>query len=775
MIFGLRLNGALITLFLLYGTANALASGDAKTIIANIEQNDKQQVLSGPIDSLFIKRGNAEFHLGPGHLNLFDFGSGRIAAMTFEGDGHFKFYPPDLVEMGQVKKFTGRDTIDEAFSKASFFFTVELDNLPDRSKFIATTIDKNVWEQLKDARDDEFDHLRMNVTNKLLGDLLADGPGTFFNAYLSLSNSKNYIFVEDPFQDDLYTLFDFIKRSGVTSRDIISSYSPEYDLPSQRGVVPIDITHYALDSRIEGSGKMIVKCLINFTPMRWGRQYIYFPWYYKNKVLSVLDSNGDSLLVVRKIDKSNVFTIKVDEPGFGLVLNKPMELGQPDSLEINYECNALENIWGMFYVSASGRENWYPQNAIPDKASFDMTFNCPKDYQVVASGNQVESHLEEDRLVTKWHEAAQICYSSFNIGAFENENFYVEEHLPVQVYLAKNIPHDKIALYLGSQGELSSANMMKHVGADVSNSLAFYTGLFGNCPFDTIKVVEIPESFGLGTAGLVHLWWKTFQKEREGFDPMFRAHEVAHQWWGHVVSSESYRDTWLMEGLAEYCGFWFYQASTHNTKGCREMLDYWRQYISSGTGVNSIGTKAGSIILGGRLSSSKSDDYSAIVYTKGAYIFHMIRYLMHDYKTGSDDAFSAFLKDLATKYKGKTITTQKFQALLEEDIQGDMSWFFKEWVYGTDIPEYNFSYQTKQTADSKYQVACHIRQENVPADFQMVVPLTVFFEDDKYVNLKVLVDQPELDVDLPLLPFKPKKIIFNSYDAVLAKVKYDRD
>jgi hypothetical protein len=773
MVFGLRLKGALIAALLLYGTANAIASGDTKTIIANIEQNDKQQVLSGLIDSLFIKRGNAEFHLGPGNLSLFDFGSGRIAAMTFEGDGHFKFCPPDLVEMGQVKKFTGRDTIDAAFSKASFFFTVELNNLPDTSKFIAITVDKKIWEQQKDAQEDEFDHLRMNVTNELLGDLLADGPGTFFDAYLLLSNSKNYIFVEDPFQDDLYTLYDLVKRSGVASYDVISAYSPEYDLPSQRGVVPIDITHYNLESRIEGNGKMIVNCRIHFAPMRWGRQYIYFPWYYKNKVLSVSDSNGDSLSVVRKIDKSNVFTNKVDEWGFGLVLNKPLELGQPDSLEINYECNALENIWGMFYVTENGRANWYPQNTVLDKATFDMSFNCPKSYEVVASGNQIESRVEENRLLVKWREVTPIRFSSFNIGVFENENFYVEDHLPVKVYLAENIPHDEIALYLAEQGELSSGNMMKHVGADVSNSLAFYTSLFGACPFDTIKVVEIPESFGLGTAGLVHLGWKTFQREEEGGDPIFRAHEVAHQWWPHVVTSESYRDNWLMEGLAEYCGYWFYQVSAHNTKRCKEILEYWRQYLTSGIGANSVGSTAGPIILGSRLSSSKSDDYYNIVYLKGAYIFHMIRYLMHDYKTGSDDSFSALLKDMATKYKGKTITSQKFQALLEEHVQGDMSWFFKQWVYGTDIPEYNFTYKATKTADSKYQVACHVKQEKVPADFQMVVPLTVIFDDDKYVNLKVLVDQPEMDIDLPLLPFKPKKIIFNSYDAVLAKVKYN--
>jgi hypothetical protein len=52
--------------------------------------------------------------------------------------------------------------------------------------------------------------------------------------------------------------------------------------------------------------------------------------------------------------------------------------------------------------------------------------------------------------------------------------------------------------------------------------------------------------------------------------------------------------------------------------------------------------------------------------------------------------------------------------------------------------------------------------------------VTILFDDDKYVHLKVMIDQPEMDVDLPLFPYKPQKVIFNSFDAVLCKVKYDK-
>ncbi len=55
----------------------------------------------------------------------------------------------------------------------------------------------------------------------------------------------------------------------------------------------------------------------------------------------------------------------------------------------------------------------------------------------------------------------------------------------------------------------------------------------------------------------------------------------------------------------------------------------------------------------------------------------------------------------------------------------------------------------------------------------MQVPITVLFPDDMYIHLKLWIDQPEMTIDLPALPYEPKKIIFNTYDAVLCEVDYE--
>ena len=64
-----------------------------------------------------------------------------------------------------------------------------------------------------------------------------------------------------------------------------------------------------------------------------------------------------------------------------------------------------------------------------------------------------------------------------------------------------------------------------------------------------------------------------------------------------------------------------------------------------------------------------------------------------------------------------------------------------------------------------------VRQEHVPEDFQMVVPILLDFGDAGTAVVKVLVRGPLTEAELPLLPMKPSKVEFNPFEAVLAETK----
>jgi len=798
---------AAIIVLMIIAPVICLADTQAGLFLDNFENNDKQLVSIYQVDSLYINRLGAEIILGRGMITVFDFGLSRPSAMVYKGRGRFLYTPPDNVEAGQLMKFTDKTAINSTFERAAFFFTMSESELRLPSGANRVEVGHETWKSLTEASKSAFEHLDLYLPNEMLGDLLSDTSGLFFYADMELDDIGHAVFREDPIRDDRFRVYQLKRIAGELSADILGGFTIGNSLPSERGVRPIDIYHYDIDSKIETEGKMIVNCRIHFVPLIDGRKFLYFDWYYRNKIISAVDSRGQAILPVYKKERLSILSQRRQEAGLGLVLNEPLVAGDSDYIDIQIDCKCLEKHGTLYFIkSPSG---WYPHSNFRDLATYSLTYDCPDKYEVISCGVNVQSKIENGRLLSRFELDKPYEYVIFNVGSFKKKEMKAGGFPPVEVYLAGEIAdvsaaefeaylseqpesQDNISVIDTSHAYLANIDRLGMAGADVLNSLAFYTSTFGSCPFDTIKAASIPYGgLGVGAPGLIYLSWDSFLNEDlNGLDEQFRAHEVAHQWWGPIVDNESYRDTWIIEGLAGYCGLWYYQMSARNEGAYNKMLKDNRQKIisglglrenekvvgletlPSGTGQRSEGSKAGPIVLGYRLNSSKSLDYIPIVYYKGAYIFHMIRYLFHDYKTASDDRFAIFLKDLLAKYNNEPITTDDLKELLEVHLGGEMDWFFNQWVYGTSVPKYIFSYISSPNKDGQYAVKCQVEQKDVPPDFKMLVPITVLFESDRFIHFKAWVDQPQTTIDLPLLPYKPTNVIFNTYDAVLGEVEY---
>ena len=137
----------------------------------------------------------------------------------------------------------------------------------------------------------------------------------------------------------------------------------------------------------------------------------------------------------------------------------------------------------------------------------------------------------------------------------------------------------------------------------------------------------------------------------------------------------------------------------------------------------------GPVTMGVRLSSPKAgcDIYQDLVYPKGAYILHMIRMMMWTPKDG-DARFKAMMHDFVKTYTLQAATTEDFKAIVEKhmlpgmDLEGThtMDWFFREYVYGTDLPAYHFESDFAPSGDG-WKVHFKLVQSGVDAKFVNVV------------------------------------------------------
>jgi hypothetical protein len=66
-----------------------------------------------------------------------------------------------------------------------------------------------------------------------------------------------------------------------------------------------------------------------------------------------------------------------------------------------------------------------------------------------------------------------------------------------------------------------------------------------------------------------------------------------------------------------------------------------------------------------------------------------------------------------------------------------------------------------------------VQQQKVGDDFQTYVPVTLDLGEDRVARLRVRVQGPKSEIDLPLMPAKPRSIRFNDLDGVLAEVKME--
>ncbi len=171
---------------------------------------------------------------------------------------------------------------------------------------------------------------------------------------------------------------------------------------------------------------------------------------------------------------------------------------------------------------------------------------------------------------------------------------------------------------------------------------------------------------------------------------MTMVHELAHQWWGDMITCRDWHHSWLNEGFATYSEALFIEAYL----GREALYDYMRGIRYYGDdAVYRYDTSDTWIIL------------DNIVYDKGAWVLHMLRGVI------GDQAFFTGLRaygDSPLKYG--TAVTEDLQGYMETASGTDLDWFFSEWIYGPGNPQYLYSWQCVPNGAGGYGVDLIVRQ-----------------------------------------------------------------
>lgn len=358
---------------------------------------------------------------------------------------------------------------------------------------------------------------------------------------------------------------------------------------------------------------------------------------------------------------------------------------------------------------------WWPcKDRMDDKAdSFNIAITVNTDFYCASNGT-LDSTIDNGN---------------------NTHTFYYNVDYPMATYLFSIAIHNYTVWYdeWVYNGGLDTMELVQAIFPEWYNySLSHYnvtpkaldhlSANFGLYPYPDEKYGHANFTWG---GGMEHQTMTSMGASSFGFSEPVVVHELGHQWWGDMITCETWGDIWLNEGWASYSEAVYYLEEGG-----------WSQYHSY---MNSMRyTNGGSIYIYD--TTSVGNIFGSIVYDKGAWVCHMLRGVLGDslFFEGIDAYYNS-------AYKFASATTADFKNVFETASGQELDWFFEDWIYGTYFPTYDISYYQEPSDTGGYDVYVFVRQRQtsapqifrMPVDFsvagvgQPVVDTVRFFNDSR--------------------------------------------
>ena len=620
-------------------------------------------------------------------------GQRRGAVFTADvegGDGEVLLLPPFRGERQSLAMFTQSANLDEHFREALMIFTdASAQALVDRiGKEGTGRKAPEIGVAMAERWGPVLENVQSGFQMRMVEDLLApaeEGGMLFF----ALDGRKlgSFDMVYDPRSREQIVAGQLTQRNGRLTYNIWTSFAARsartgVKKPQAPWFTPSDFRiQAALDPDLKMKVTTRVKVRVGARPLR------VFPFDISSQmtVTAVRIDGAPAELFMQESLRGRALRGSENDVFLALA-PEALAANSEHEFEFDHEGSVITTAGdGVFFVSA--RATWYPR-AAEAFANYDLTFRYPKALTLVAAGDVAEDRTDGDCRVTRWRTPSPIRLAGFNLGDYEKVpgrapgftiNVYGNRHLQTALQ-PKPLPatiEPPPGMRRPSIDPLNAASVsapiapdplarLRAVAQDVSSALEFYSSNFGPPALKTLTVAPIPATFGQGFPGLVYLSTLSYlnpnqrppmlrdERHQVFFSELIAAHEVAHQWWGNVVTVDTYQDEWLMEALSSYSALLWLEKKK-GSKALDSVLDDYRDHLLAKDPEGRTVESAGPITWGPRIESAGiRDAWRSITYEKGAWIFHMLR------KRMGDDRFLKMLGEMRKRYEFRAISTEQF-------------------------------------------------------------------------------------------------------------------
>ena len=423
---------------------------------------------------------------------------------------------------------------------------------------------------------------------------------------------------------------------------------------------------------------------------------------------------------------------------------------------------------------------WMPCNDVPnDKALWNIEVTVPVGMQAASIGTLTgtRSHFDDEVLYAEtfyWSSEHPLPPYLMTIAVADYE-------LNIERVQINSTDTDSIDVYYYTfPGDWEAENSLydaKRVLATTEKIIQMYSDLFGNYPFEKYGFATVDYAYlGHQSIGMEHqtltttnrFWVRNFIAVPEY---TAYAHELAHHWFGNMVTCNEWSDIWFNEGAATWLEGIYLERILDNadtTIYFNFMNTRRASYIRY---INTDVTGTFFEIPIGKIENADSAlfRYSVLIYAKASFIFHHLKTLL------GDEIFP-LLRRLLEQYKFGNISTDEFIDFFVTNVPNppyniDLKKYIEQFIIYGGHPRYIVNTNIK-IEDNFFAVNMNLKQsqqktDEVLDDYLMYIKINFLDDNNNLIKSEYIInDKQEQEYEF-ILDSEPKKIIFDTSWALI--------
>jgi aminopeptidase N len=516
----------------------------------------------------------------------------------------------------------------------------------------------------------------------------------------------------------------------------------------------IDVHHIKLDLSLDIPKKHVYgNASLTFSPINGKTREVEFDSVELN--IQSIRSNGKTIPFEVTDDK-----VRVRFP-------KPLPSKKNTTITIKYECKPRRGIYFVgpdkaypkkpVQIWSQGQDedsrHWFPCYDYPnDKATSEIFVTVPQKYFALSNGKLLKTSHDPRKKTKTYHYLQSIPHVSYLITLVVGEFVEVKDAyngIPVLYYVHPSRKND------ARRSFGNTPKMLKYFSEQIGVEY----------PYERYSQICVSDFIfgGMENTTATTQTELTLHDKRAHLDfssdPLV-AHELAHQWWGDLITCKDWSHGWLNEGFATYFeALWkehhlgkeefLYGLNQEAQSYFREDRERYRRPIVT------------------KVYHEPIDLFDTHLYEKGALVLHMLRFYL------GDDLFFKALSHYCTKHRGESVETADLMKAIEEVTGRNVEQFFDQWIFKGGHPEFKLHYEWDDEMKSAKITVKQVQKINETTPlFQMPVLIEITTSKGKATH-RIQIQEKEQVFYFPLNE-KPKMIRFDKWNWILKTLDFPR-